>query len=587
MLNLIRSNKIELITEVLAKELLINPPSVTEQINISVDDYLLSKWMRDEITIKNKISALYDFKTINSFTENIIRHIYPDNNFVNWDHDLLLWNIINSLEELSSYEESWPLKSWLSKFNKENKYVDKDIYILCNNIAHIFSEYMIFRPEMINNWHELELGKEEIFKGVNFNDYWQPVLFKLIERRIGSKSLPYLIIKLIKDIEYRKIKISDMLPNQIYIVAINNLSKLQMNFYLKISQFTRVNIYQLSYGFELWNRINIDERVNLKNEKQGFEIENVEKIFGKYGADFDKLFEETSNTSQIEINFKPFYLNPEIDDELGKISLLHQIQKKIINNNGNKFNIIDNDESFYLSGHDDIIQQMEYVRDKIFQLIEINKKIKFSDIAITSPNLDNAIPYIKSIFDDEYINGQKLPYLLLEKEYFQISNIFRIIIDYFDLAISKLTIQKLSSFLNDICFREIFDFNSRDIEETIKILSECGFDWGLDASERAGEYMNSLDWCLERITLGMVYDDKFFINNNISSHISDNNYLDLHKSINILNQLKNNINSLRGVYTLRDWVDKIKSAIPSPMMVFIWSGIAPSKICCAISGSVF
>ena len=121
MLNLIKSNKIELITEVLAKELLINPPSVTEELYISVDDYFLSKWIRDQITIKNRISALYEFKTINTLTEDLIKKIYPESNFVIWDSESLVWNIINSLEELFKYEESFPLRHWLHKYNHQKK----------------------------------------------------------------------------------------------------------------------------------------------------------------------------------------------------------------------------------------------------------------------------------------------------------------------------------------------------------------------------------------------------------------------------------------------------------------------------------
>jgi len=137
LLNYIKSNRIELIAEVLAKELLVNPPSVTEQIFISIDDYLLSQWMRDQITIKNQISALYEFKTINTFTEDLIKKIYPEYDLVNWNYDILLWNIINSLDEIVKFEESLPLNNWLNKYHQNNKIIDKDIYTLCNKIARI------------------------------------------------------------------------------------------------------------------------------------------------------------------------------------------------------------------------------------------------------------------------------------------------------------------------------------------------------------------------------------------------------------------------------------------------------------------
>tara|TARA_Y100001968_G_scaffold333786_1_gene399466 strand:- start:1764 stop:4934 length:3171 start_codon:yes stop_codon:yes gene_type:complete len=562
LLNLIKSNSIELITEVLAKELLLNPPSVTERLDISVDDYFLSKWIRDQITIKNKISALYEFKKINTLTEDLIKKLYPDNNFDIWNYDSLIWHIINSLEELFKFEESFPLRPWINKYTFGKKTINKDIYILCNKIARIFSDYQVYRPEMIINWHKFDLGKDNLFYGLEKNEFWQPVLFKIIEKKIICKSKAYFIIDFINNIQNRKININEFIPRQIYIVSINNLSKLQISFYQKLSEYTRVNIYQLSYGYDLWNRLNIDDCNNLRKDNKNFKIETIEGIFAKYGSDSEKLFDETISNLQIEINYQPFYSNPEIKDKLERISLLHQLQRKIIDNNQKKLKIFTNDKSFCLYAHYDIIHQLEFVRNNIIDLVENNHEIKFSDIAIASPNLENLIPHIKSIFDDEFLNGQKIPYLLTNKKYIQISNIFRLIIEYFDLASSKITIEKLNSFLNDNCIKQIFDISTKDIDEIILVLQECGFDWGLDSQERSGEFMNNLDWCIQRITLGMIYDEEIFMDkNNICSFVSNNSNLDFHKWINILNIFKSDVNSLRGSFTFKDWVGKIKTIL--------------------------
>ena len=75
MLNIYKTNKIELISDLLAKELLINPPYLTENLKISIENYYLGKWIKDQITLRNDISALYEFQTLAEFTEEIIRNI--------------------------------------------------------------------------------------------------------------------------------------------------------------------------------------------------------------------------------------------------------------------------------------------------------------------------------------------------------------------------------------------------------------------------------------------------------------------------------------------------------------------------------
>ena len=96
----------------------------------------------------------------------------------------------------------------------------------------------------------------------------------------------------------------------------------------------------------------------------------------------------------------------------------------------------------------------------------------------------------------------------------------------------KITIEKLSLFLNNYCIKEIFDLSAKDIEEMIKLIEESGFDWGLDSKERSGEFKNTLDWCIQRISLGMIFEDNYFMDKiDISSFKAINNYLDLHKEL--------------------------------------------------------
>ena len=77
MLNLYKSNKIEVISELLAEELKICPPLITENLEIAVPNYFFGKWLSEQITIKNKISALYELKTISTLYRIIIDKFFP------------------------------------------------------------------------------------------------------------------------------------------------------------------------------------------------------------------------------------------------------------------------------------------------------------------------------------------------------------------------------------------------------------------------------------------------------------------------------------------------------------------------------
>ena len=187
MLNLYKSNKIEVISELLAEELKICPPLITENLEIAVPNYFLGKWLSEQITIKNKISALYEVKTISSYTESLLTNFFPGIDMGLWNFESIKWGIIDSLEELNSFKESFPLRNWINKYLDNKKTIDGDIHNLTKKITNNFIDYLIFRPEMIAQWNRYEINSSNLFKNLNSDQFWQPILYKLLEEKISEK----------------------------------------------------------------------------------------------------------------------------------------------------------------------------------------------------------------------------------------------------------------------------------------------------------------------------------------------------------------------------------------------------------------
>ncbi len=562
MLNIYKSNKIEVFSQLLAKELIISPPLITEKIEIAVPNYYLGLWLWDEITITNQISALYKFKTITNYTEELLTNFFPEIDMGAWNFESIKWGIIDSLEELNSYKESFPLSNWISKFLNNNKIIDGDIYNLTKKIANNFIDYLIFRPEIVANWHKYELNSQNIFNNLNSYEYWQPILYKLLEKRISEKPSCLYMIDIINNIKKLQ-NLKNKIPRDLYIISDNNLSRLHINFYSKLAEFTNVNLYLLSPGENFWNRINSDVgevNFSIVENKLHLNNANIEKIFGKFGANYQKLIEETSNIEDININNKLIYVDPTINfSKKNYIPLINQIQKRLIDNKEHKFIINERDDSILFRGHFNQLSQLEYVRNKIIEILESREEIKFSDIAIVTPQISVIKPFLKYIFNNELINGQKLPYFLIEESFEDSSKIYNFLFEITELANEKITIQRLESLLSHKVTQNIFGFDIPEKNEIILILNQVGFHWGLDTNERLGEEKNTLEWCINRITLGLIYDyDHDFRNSNLKPFSPKNLSLDLNKWVKILLELTKYIKLLRGSFTFSIWVKKIK-----------------------------
>jgi len=567
LLNLYKSNKIEVISELLAEELKICPPPINERLEIVVPNYFLGNWLREQITIKNKISALYELKTISTYTESLLTNFFPAIDMSAWNFESIKWGIIDSLEELNSFKESFPLRNWINKYLDNKKTIDGDIYNLTKKITNNFIDYLIFRPEMIAEWNRYEINSSNLFKNLNSDQFWQPILYKLLEEKISEKPSCLYMIEVIKNL--RKIKnVQLQVPNQIYIFSDNNLSKLHINFYSELSKFIKVNLYLLSPGEDLWNRINcLEGELEFDDNESKLNLNNIniEKIFGKFGANFQKLVEENIYTEGIDLKNNLIYVDPTTNfHEKKDIPLLNQIQKRLIDNNSVDFIVSEKDDSILLCEHFNQNSQFEYLRNKIIEIINSCDCIKYSDIAVLSPQTNLIKPYLKYIFNNELINGEKIPYFFIDEDNHYSSGIYEFLLDIFEIASEKITLEKIDYILSKKVTQNIFDFDITEKDEIIFLLTQAGFHWGLDDNERLGEEKNTLDWCINRITLGLIYDKEVNLStSNLKPFSYTNISLDLNKWVKILLHLKKYINSIRGSFSYSSWVKKIKFILKS------------------------
>jgi len=145
-----------------------------------------------------------------------------------------------------------------------------------------------------------------------------------------------------------------------------------------------------------------------------------------------------------------------------------------------------------------------------------------------------------------------------------ISDIYKFLNDITEIANEKITLEKIDYILSKKVTQNIFDFDITEKDEIIFLLTQVGFHWGLDANERLGEEKNTLEWCINRITLGLIYEKEVNLGTfNLKPNSLKNISSDLNKWVKILLHLKKYINLLRGSFSYPSWVEKIKFILKS------------------------
>ena len=102
MLTIYRSNKAEWLAEILGQELRLNPPEITEEVNIIVSTWPSSRWLSEKLSIINNINALVKYPFPGTYLKRLVKRIIgidPDEKDP-WEKNQLVWNILELLPEL-------------------------------------------------------------------------------------------------------------------------------------------------------------------------------------------------------------------------------------------------------------------------------------------------------------------------------------------------------------------------------------------------------------------------------------------------------------------------------------------------------
>ena len=151
MLTIYRSNKAEWLAEILGQELRLNPPAITEEVNIIVSTWPSSRWLSEKLSIINNINALVKYPFPGTYLKSLVKRVLgiDTNEKDKWEKDYLVWNILELLPDLIKEKEAHIIISWLKLSEKENGQINLNLWDLANNIAETFDDYILYRPEII------------------------------------------------------------------------------------------------------------------------------------------------------------------------------------------------------------------------------------------------------------------------------------------------------------------------------------------------------------------------------------------------------------------------------------------------------
>lgn len=348
----------------------------------------MERWLSQQLASRLNIWANASFLFPGKFFSTLAERLDSRLNDAALDRNLMLWRFERLLRHLDD-PIYLPLQQYLVGENTALKR-----FQLAQQLAKIYDQYQIMRPDMLSKWQAGGLVFEN-----NPTELWQRQLWREITVTIGThKHRGSLWLDSIETLKgHLPGFFSAPIPERISIFGVNTLPPLFLAYLHALAQHCDVHLYLLNPSQEFWADIE-SKRQRAKKalnqaEEQAFIGHPLLAALGQQGREFqDMLLTQTD-----------FDLELDSFEAESPLSILHHLQNDILNNtvnNAERSRTIAHDDSISIHACHSRMREVEVLKNVLLQALETDSALELRDILVMAPDIQLYEPFITAVFAD-------------------------------------------------------------------------------------------------------------------------------------------------------------------------------------------
>ncbi|MBQ74651.1 MAG: exodeoxyribonuclease V subunit gamma [Gammaproteobacteria bacterium] len=508
MLQFFQSNDLSALTSLFCERSQVVDTDPFTARTVIVQSHGTGQWLKLQLAETQGISANLDCKLPADYIWSLYRDLLGQAKQSPMDKELLTWRVMSILPEQRDPE-----------FDSIRRYLDvpgdRDLrtFQLANEIAGLFDQYLVYRPEWLLAW---ESNNTLITSSAH---PWQMRLWLSLLQvypELRDQHRARLHLSLLKQLE--ALARPDRLPGHISLFGLSSLPQMHLDTFRALSAHLDVDIYFMNPCCHYWGDI-VSAKDNAKRSirnligKSGqLEDEDYLEVgnpllaaMGKQGRDFLELILESD-----EVNSFDAFIPTSVDTALGFM------QNDILNLElGGQFGSTDKLKKVKLSNEDSSIQlhschsklrEVEILYDQLLLLFSANQSIRPADVIVMTPNVADYTPFIHSVFK------QHIHYGITDRSIMQQSALVGSFCKLLELPQSRLTSIEVMDFLEVPAIARKFNLGEDELNTIAYWIDAAGIRWEMDGRTKAdrwqvpASHQNTWRFGLDRLLLGMAMD---------------------------------------------------------------------------------
>lgn len=508
-IHLYSSNKLEILADTFATLLRSNPLPPLQKETILVQSRGMARWLAMETASRLSIWANCDCPFPNTFIRKIFALLLPDIPDVSaFDKNSILWHLMDILKDAARDPNLRKVASYIESGD------DLKRYQLSFEIADLFDQYTLFRPQMILNW---EARSEE----VPADQTWQMRVWRtLINRLRKCGQLPEhhrarLLQFFEKTIQDQSFDCS-RLPPRVSVFGISSLPPYHIRVLAGLARHIDLHFFIMNPCREYWFDIVADRDIVKISRKESVNQEilhlqhgnNLLSSMGNLGKDFMAMLQGLY-TEEHEL-----FQEPDND------SLLASIQRDILflreNNSislqppSDKTTVHSSDSSIIFHSCHSPMREIEILHDQLLELFDnsdIDNLVEPRDILVMAPEIDDYAPLIKAVFDADISWSKKIPYSIADQSIRKTSKYIETFLAILLLPQGRCSSIDVLGILEAEAVRNRFNISESDLDVIEEWIRQTNICWGIDQDFKTRLHLpafgeNSWRAGLDRLLLG-------------------------------------------------------------------------------------
>jgi len=412
----------------------------------------MERWLSQQLASQFKVWGNYEFLFPGKFFSSLAQNIDSRLSDAAFERNLMLWRIEALLRRLDGDVFS-PLTQYLSGENVALKR-----YQLARQLAQIFDQYQMMRPDMLEAWQK---GR---FLYQTATERWQQALWLQITEQTGNKHRGSLWLDVIAKLNAAEQgEFSKQLPERISVFGLNTMPPLFLSYLDGLSKHCQLHLYLLNPAQDFW--------ADLASKRQRANDENFTghpllSTLGQQGREFQEMLLEQAQ----------FDLEPESFELSEAQNNLQQLQNGILNNRLDG-QTLQPDNSISIHACHSRMREVEVLKNQLLQALENDSTLELRDIVVMAPDIQVYEPFISAVFYD-------VQHAIADRSLRLSNNALDAFIRFLDLSQSRFGWQTVLDLLEQPVVYPGFGLSEVDLELIKHWVQDTHVRWGKSAQHK-------------------------------------------------------------------------------------------------------